>query len=281
MPPNRIGRHLRQPLHGEKRKVSEDFSVVVEDLRIIRIKPVQFQSHLNCVAVAIESGVGTFKLQATEALHFRIEGTTESLFKTWQCLPVTIDFREGHGQEDFRLGQTRLQLKCALEFRDRLIEFSFLEVDQSEVGMHLGDSGLQIPQLLVSPFGCGVVANCQGLLTGVRVLLDAGVLTNGNWCGETSSQQPYCYEPVYVGASLSECTPKNRRQAETSAWRCGFQSVMRSMLRRRSFLPAEQFFRDGLGSLGRSLRCRGCCSPSFGQGHRRQLPSGRRHIACG
>ena len=82
MPPNRVGGHLRQPLHGEKRKVSEDFSVVVEDLRIFRIKTVQFQSHLNRIAVATESSVGAFQVQAAEALHFRIQRSAESLFQT-------------------------------------------------------------------------------------------------------------------------------------------------------------------------------------------------------
>jgi hypothetical protein len=77
---------------------------VVENLRIVGIKPGHLQGDLHSLSVTVQSRVSPFQLETTHALRGGIGGLPKALLQAWQRLLVAAKFRQAYSEQRLRIG---------------------------------------------------------------------------------------------------------------------------------------------------------------------------------
>src|SRR5215470_7267296 len=68
MSPYRRRCHLHQAAHAEVSEIPEDFAVVIENFRIVRIQAIHFEGCLNGFTIKLQTQIRAFELKSTHSL---------------------------------------------------------------------------------------------------------------------------------------------------------------------------------------------------------------------
>lgn len=143
-----------------------------KDLGIVGVSPQQLTRNRDRFVRLFQVRVDALKAQADEAPYLIVRRMTEGRIEDGQRLPVQAQLGIAQSKHQLRLREPGIECESALESPGRFEDVPLGVISQPQVCVYLGNSRLQLTELLEGPSGAVPVFCGEGLLGLPGVPLD-------------------------------------------------------------------------------------------------------------